>query len=396
MADPRRIAAALAPFHEARTHLEAAQARLSALLAAVTGEAAARTGNLERLPAAARFNPFAVLPKVFDAANGADATAKAHARRADKGSRAAPMATARPGASASAGLAGAANSLTQAPRRAPDLPPSTAALALAATAANAQVRAAAVEPLASRPASEQGVHAQAAGELIVALLQRHAPPRAATRLHGIGARSAPARDDGDAAPARRTTAASAAGAAQAADADAAADRPAARRAAAIDASTAAARGALLAPGGEYGDAPPSRLHAASALWGERAAMATATGIDAAPMDAPALQHGDAVLRSLLDSVPPRPASVAQALDGVRPEPLARAPTRSPLQRAPSRLLAAVGTAPAAQPPAAAAASLHAATQVPAGSAPGDNAADLADGLERLLREQAWLRGVDLT
>ena len=52
MADPRRLAAALAPFHEARTHLEAAQARLSALLAAVTGEAAARTGNLERLPAA--------------------------------------------------------------------------------------------------------------------------------------------------------------------------------------------------------------------------------------------------------------------------------------------------------------------------------------------------------
>ena len=406
MADPRRLAAALAPFHAARTHVEAAQARLSALLAAVTGEAAARTGNLERLPAAARFNPFAVavpfnpfavLPKVFDAANGADAAAKARGRRADKGSRAAPGATARPSASASAALAGlasAADSLAQAPRRAPDLPPSAAALtpaALAAAAANAQARAAAAKPLASRPASEQAVHALAAGELIEALLQRHAPPRAATRLHGIGARSAPARDDGDAARARHTAAASAAGAAQAA-----ADRPAARREAAIDPSTAAARGAVLAPGGEYGDAPPSRLHAASAPWGERAAMATASGIDAAPVDAPALQHGDAVLRSLLDSVPPRPARAAQALDGVRPEPLLRAPTRSPLQRAPSRLLAAVGTAPVAQPPAAAAASLHAPTQVPAGSASGDNAADLADGLERLLREQAWLRGVDLT
>ncbi|MDX9885491.1 hypothetical protein [Thauera sp.] len=401
MADPRTLTTALAPFHAARTHLEAAQARLSALLAAVTGEAAARTGNLERLPAAARFNPFAVavpfnpfavLPKVFDAANGADAAAKARGRHADKGSRAAPGATARPSASASAALAGlasAADSLAQAPRRAPDLPPSAAALA--AAAANAQARAAAAEPLASRPASEQAVHALAAGELIEALLQRHAPPRAATRLHGIGARSAPARDDGDAARARHTAAASAAGAAQAA-----ADRPAARREAAIDPSTAAARGAVLAPGGEYGDAPPSRLHAASAPWGERAAMATASGIDAAPVGAPALQHGDAVLRSLLDSVPPRPARAAQALDGIRPEPLARAPTRSPLQRAPSRLLAAVGTAPAAQPPAAAAASLHAPTQVPAGSASGDNAADLADGLERLLREQAWLRGVDLT
>ena len=407
MADPRRLAAALAPFHEVRTYLEAAQARLSALLAAVTGEAAARTGNLERLPAAARFNPFAVgvpfnpfavLPKVFEAANGADAAANARGRRADKGSRAAPESTARPSASAAlAGLASAADSLPQAPRRAPDLPPSAAALApaaLAAAAANTQARPAAAQPLASRPASEQAVHALAAGELIEVLLQRHPPPRAATRLHGIGARSAPARHDGDAATARHPAAASAARATQAAAA--AADRSAARRAAAIEPSMAATRGTLLAPGGEYGDAPPSRLHAASAPWGERAAMATASGIDAAPVDAPALQHGDAVLRSLLDSVPPRPARLAQALDGVRPEPLARAPTRSPLQRAPSRLLAAVGTAAAAQTPAAAAASLHAATQVPAGSAPGDNAADLADGLERLLREQAWLRGVDLT
>ena len=54
MADTRRLAAALAPFHEASKHLRATQARLSALVAAVTGEVAARTGNLERLPAAAR------------------------------------------------------------------------------------------------------------------------------------------------------------------------------------------------------------------------------------------------------------------------------------------------------------------------------------------------------
>ena len=93
MADTRRLAAALAPFHEASKHLQATQARLSALLAAVTDEAAARTGNLERLPAAARFNPFsaatpfnpfAVLPKVVDAANGAEAGAKAAGRRAQQ------------------------------------------------------------------------------------------------------------------------------------------------------------------------------------------------------------------------------------------------------------------------------------------------------------------------
>ena len=388
MADPRRLATALAPFHQFSKHLQATQARLSALLAAVAGGAVARTGDLERLPAAARFNPFAVavpfnpftvLPEVFEPATTADPGAKARGRRADRGSRAAPGATARTGASAA--LAGAADSLPQAPGRAPDLPPSAAALALAATAANTQARPAGAEPLASRPASEHAAHVQAAGELIEALLQRHAPPRAATRLHGIGARSAPARYDGDAAPARHTVAASAAGAAQAADV--AADHP-------------AARGAVVAPGGDHGDAAPSRLHAASAPWGERAAMRTATGMDAAPMDAPALKHGDAVLRSLLDSVPPRPATGTQALDGVQPEPLARAPTRSPLQRAPSRLLAAVGTTWAAQPPAAAAASLHAATQMPSASAPGDSATDLATGLERLLREQAWLRGVDLT
>ena len=45
MADTRRLAAALAPFHEASKHLRATQARLSALLAAVTGAAAARTGR---------------------------------------------------------------------------------------------------------------------------------------------------------------------------------------------------------------------------------------------------------------------------------------------------------------------------------------------------------------
>ncbi|MHB1374569.1 MAG: hypothetical protein ACYCWL_11860, partial [Thauera sp.] len=106
MADTRRLAAALAPFHEASKHLQATQARLSALLAAVTAEAAARTGNLERLPAAARFNPFAVatpfnpfavLPNVVDAANAAEAGAKAGGRRSDNGSRAAPGAAARAG-----------------------------------------------------------------------------------------------------------------------------------------------------------------------------------------------------------------------------------------------------------------------------------------------------------
>lgn len=406
MADPRGLAAALAPFHEVRKHLQATQARLSALLTTITGEAAVRTGNLERLPAAARFNPFsvavpfnpfAVLPKVVDTANAAETGAEAGARRADTGKRAAAAAGARPAASGSAALAGlarAADSLRQAPGRAPDLPPSAAALTAAALGvadASAQARAAAQAPAADLPAN-----AQAAGDLIEALLKRHAPPRAATRLHGTGARSAPTSDDGDAAPARRTAAASAAR-----TAPAAADHPAARDA--LNAGAAATRGSRLARGEGLEYAPPSRLHAASAPWDEladRTATRTIAAMDATPIGAPAmhaaaLDHGDAVLRSLLDADPLRPTTGAEALDGATPASGARAPSRSPLQRAPSRLLATVGTGPVAQQPAAAA-SLHAAVQMPTGSAPGDSAGGLAENLDRLLREQAWLRGVDLT
>ena len=74
----------------------------------------------------------------------------------------------------------------------------------------------------------------------------------------------------------------------------------------------------------------------------------------------------------------------------------RASERLPLLRAPSRLLGAA--APAAQATAAPAGSAKAwtAAAAPASGQPADGPADLAAGLERLLREQAWLRGVDLT
>src|SRR5690606_21177424 len=188
MADTRRLAAALAPFHEASKHLQATQARLSALLAAVTDEAAARTGNLERLPAAARFNPFsaatpfnpfAVLPKVVDAANGAEAGVKARGRRSDNGSRAASGAAARAGAGARAGLAGlasAADSLRQAPGRAPDLPPSAAALTPAAATPRAEAgraparTAPSVTAAAAAGAGKGSANACSVGELINAVL----------------------------------------------------------------------------------------------------------------------------------------------------------------------------------------------------------------------------------
>ena len=70
--------------------------------------------------------------------------------------------------------------------------------------------------------------------------------------------------------------------------------------------------------------------------------------------------------------------------------------RPPLLRAPSRLLGA--TAPDAQATTAPAANAKAwaAPVAPASGQPADGPADLAAGLDRLLREQAWLRGVDLT
>lgn len=395
MDDPRRLATALAPFREAGKHLLATQARLSTLLAAVTGEVAAHAGKLERLPAAARFtpfsaaapfNPFAVLPDGVNAANTAGRDGKARARRTDADRRGAPTAAPHSAATGGAGLASAAGRLRRGRDGAPELPPSAAARAAALIDAVA-AGAAAQAPAASLPASEQAARTVAAGELIEALLQRHAPPHAAPRAHGIGARAAAANHDSDAASARRTTAASAARAAQAA-----AEHPAASDGATTN-GAAAARGALLAPGEKFEPTAPSPLHATSAPWSERADRSlgeTASGLDAHQMEAVALEPGDAVLRSLLDADRLRPATGAPALDGVPPASGARAPTRSPLQRAASRLLATAATGPIAQP-SAAAASLHAARQQPAASAPGDGAAGLAENLDRLLREQAWLR-----
>ena len=79
----------------------------------------------------------------------------------------------------------------------------------------------------------------------------------------------------------------------------------------------------------------------------------------------------------------------------------RASERLPLLRAPSRLLGAA--APGTQAAAAAAATAKVRTAAaepasgqPAFGQPADGPAELAAELDRLLREQAWLRGVDLT
>ena len=322
MADTRRLAAALAPFHEASKHLRATQARLSALVAAVTGAAAARTGNLERLPAAARFNPFAVatplnpftvLPKAVDAANAAEAGAGAGGRR----TRPAPAAAARPGANASAaaaGLASAADSLRQAPGRAADLPPSVAART-AAAAARPETGRTLADTAVSGAATAAGAGTSSAdtpsvGDLIGGLLQRHSAPRPDTRPTANAQPNASATDIGTyLQPATDTL------------------------------------GTLVAP-------------------------------------------------LFLRPVPVSGAGPAEA----GPQ---RASGRLPLLRAPSRLL---GTAaPGTQATAAAAATAKTWTAAaepasgqPAFGQPADGPAELAAELDRLLREQAWLRGVDLT
>ena len=74
----------------------------------------------------------------------------------------------------------------------------------------------------------------------------------------------------------------------------------------------------------------------------------------------------------------------------------RASERLPLLRAPSRLLGAAAPGTPATAAAAATAKTWTAAAEPASGQSADGPADLAAGLDRLLREQAWLRGVDLT
>ena len=404
MADTRRLAAALAPFHAASKHLQATQARLSALLAAVTGEVAARTDNLERLPAAARFNPFAValplnpfvMPKFVDAANAAEAGAKARGRRSDNGSRVAPGAAARPGAGASAALSGLA-SAADGLRRTPDLPPSAAALTRAAATPRAEAGPAPARTAPTSAAAGKGsANACSVGELINAVLQGHTAPAAPPEAGRTLARTA------------RSGAAAAAGAGKAS-------------------ASAQSVGALIDVVLQ-GTAPVARPEAGGTL-ARTARSGAAAVVDAAQASVSGRSVGELIGSLLQRHAAPRPTTNAQPTAStadvgvhlqsatetlhtlVAPLFLRAAPDagagaakadaqrvsgRPPLLRAPSRLLGA--TAPDAQATTAPAANAKAwaAPVAPASGQPADGPADLAAGLDRLLREQAWLRGVDLT
>lgn len=396
MADPHRLAAALAPFHQVSKHLQATQARLSALIAAVTGGAAARTGNLERLPGAALFNPFPLLPKVIEAANGADSGAKAGGRGPDKGRRATPTAAARPGANATAALAGlasAADTLRQAPRRASDLPPSAAARTPAAQAAHAGAGGA--------RAGTSSAGAASVGELIEAVLQGHVPPAAYPKADR---RRAPtARSGGAAAAGAGESAASAPSVGELINAILQGHAaPAARREAGPAPACAARSGAAAAAGaGKASARVPAVGELIDALRQGQAAPRPGTdtrpGAGARPMavDAQAgthLQHATDALRSLVAPLLLRPDNGAGARESGAP----RASERPPLLRAPSRLLGAAAPGAQATATPAASAQAWATPAAPPSGQPADGPAELAAGLERLLREQAWLRGVDLT
>lgn len=410
MAEPRGLAAALAPFHAASKHLQATQARLSALIAAVTSEAVTRTGNLERLPAAARFNPFsvaqplnpfAVLTKVAGAANAAEAGAKAGGRRSDTGKRPAPTAAARPGANASAaaaGLASAAAGLHQAPGRAPDLPPSAAARAAAAHPEPDRTLA---DTARCGGAGASSADAPSVGALIDALLQRHATPAACPKAERTPARAA------------RSGAAAAAGRAKSSvnmqsvgelintvlQGAAPVARPEAgrtlARAARSGAAAAAGTGKALAGAPSVGELIDGLLQRHAAPRPDTRPTASAQPMASAVDTGAYLQGAPDTLRTLvaprfLRPVPDSDAGPAKA--GAQ-----RASERLPLLRAPSRLLGTASPCAQASATAPATAKAWTAAAEPSSGQPAlGQPADLAAGLERLLREQAWLRGVDLS
>ena len=416
MAEPRRLAAALAPFHQVSKQLQATQARLSALLAAVTGGAAARTGNLDRLPGAALFNPFPLLPKVIEVANGTDAGARAGGRGADKGRRAAPAAAARPGANAkaaAAGLASATDNLRQAPGRAADLPPSAAARTAAAAAScetgrrtladTARSGAAAAADAAD--ADKSSACAPSVGELIDALLQRHAAPAACPETDRRPDRR-PARTARSAAAAAAGAGASSAGV-QSVGAlinavlqGHAAALPEAghtlARAAQAGATAAAGAGKPAASAPSVGELIDTMLQGQAAPRpgvDTRPAAGTQPAANEAEASAP-LQHASDTLRTLVAPLFLRPVAdtgIGAAEAGAQP-----ASGRTPLLRAPSRLLGAAAPGAQATASPAASAKAWATAPAPASDQPADGPADLAAGVDRLLREQAWLRGVDLT
>ena len=399
MADPRTRAAALAPFRRCRDVLRAADACLAELLAAFTGEPAERTGRLSTLPPAAGFAPFAALaaPET-QAASGEPAAAAAAGVRRRAGAPPAPPAPGRrPTTLAESALEGASSlaaararsgvhslASTAPARRSANSGPGADAPAVLPEAGRTLASTARSGAAAAAGAGNASASARSVGELIGDLLQRHAAPAARPGAGPTLARTA------------RSGAAAAASAGNASASERsvgeligtllqrhAAPRPSANTPGAAQSAAAGATQART-----HADALPDATSRRAAQRPAASARPTAADADAS---AP-LQHTTDALRTLVAPLFMRPVADTGAGAAVDAQ---RAPGRGPLLRAPSRLLGAA--APGAQAAPAANAKAWATPAAPvSGDQPADGPADLAAGLERLLREQAWLRGVDLT
>lgn len=413
MADARTPNKALLPFLRARNLQRTTEARQSDLVAEFALDAEARFGRLNRLPPTAQFTPFETLSMRGDTDsartdNPPSRGPGSRPRRSSDvpvqssgGRRPAQPATllSAHGPAHGAGVAGMTHEAQASVRPSTDKHrasrittldprPATGRPIGADDPAFAHARSTGREPSQHTSNTLRADIARDAGELIGELLQRHPAPRQPARLQGIGARPTATSGlpvDGDS-PAEQPTAGPGAEIATSPGARLQASQRSTPPGHAHDAAT-------KAPDGGHTGTFFSRRASAGLIPRDP----TPEGNAAAPDPAHLQSSGDA-LRALVTPLFLRPApGVAPGAAQPQPGPGAQHHTDRPtVLRAPSRLLgpAAPGNGSIATRPAVTPA--NAAAQAPTTTIPADNSADLATGLDRLLREQAWLRGVDLT
>lgn len=361
--------------------LQAVEARLSSLIARCSEHGLAHAAHLDRLPALASFDPFAAPAAAAAGAETAGANARSQPRASAMPADPRPLRGTRQAMARTSHADRMGNEATASP------PPRE----VAGQAAHGMST---PPPIAATAAGED------AGALITALLRRHTAPRPGPqhlpRLHPTGGtREADGRDSRSASsglsmgpdtrPARVGHLPAAAGPVHV--------RPPAAVQAAPDTTPSYPRAPLRQGEGGW----PGR----TALHRDRPGRA-----DVPPPGHPAdnsltgsPQLGNDALRQLVGTLfatapradlRPAPAQTAAGQPAGR---TSGAPALLPQGRAPSRLLGAQDAVLARTPQTTGGAPTQAEHHADAApSHPGE----LAAGLERLLREQAWLRGVDLS
>ncbi len=430
MAERRPPAPALARFQACSGALQAVEERLADMLDACQGAGVAQLERLQQLPAAAGFRPFSELatsdasPTVSAApAQDAERGSRAHAARMTPPSpgRTQSLHRAEPSLATPMSTPGSAGRANTHPANQKDAPGAATTGLIDTRPAPSPPASAAFVRVAGARAESSAAGVQDAGALITALLQRHPAPRTSARLRGIGA--------AEPAPLRPT------GHAGGTNTGVAAARPSGPPGTLHDPAFGATQDRVAQRGQAFERAPrpappadrpfPGEFFAADKIAAARAASApghasalasghpaphrTQMGARFADTAADAsrlLRSGDEALRTLVAPLFMRTAPFAMPSSVMasaipHADLAAGAATRSvapPVLRAPSRLLAAAQRVDGASNAGKAPAGTSAAAPVPSATSASalDTAADLASGLDRLLREQAWLRGVDLT